>query len=269
MKPQVALVTGVSSGIGRTTAEFMAHKGFRTFGTVRQLANATCPAGTELVRLDVTDDESVASCVESVLAAAGRIDVLVNNAGMLVYGAVEETSLAEAKTLFETNVFGVLRMIRAVLPLMRKHRCGRIINITSIGGYVPMPFEALYCSTKHALEGLTESLDHEIRPFGVRAIVIEPGYIRSEITRKSLKADSPLPAYDRFRKAATRRAAQRVDSGDDPESVAQVVFTAATSRYPQLRYVAGRGAGTLRMLRWIMPDAVFDVGLRRHFDLPR
>jgi NAD(P)-dependent dehydrogenase (short-subunit alcohol dehydrogenase family) len=268
METRVALVTGTSSGIGRAIAELMAREGYRTFGTVRQLANATAPPGVQLVGLDVTDDNSVASCVTSVLAAAGRIDVLVNNAGMVLYGAVEEIELHQARAIFETNFFGVLRMTDTVLPIMRRQGCGRIINISSIGGYVPMPFEALYCATKHALEGLTESLDHEVRPLGIRAIVVEPGYIRSEISRKSSRANARLEVYERYRQPATRQAALRVDSGDSPESVARVVLRAATAQHPHLLYVAGRGASRLRFLRWFMPARLFDSGLRRHFKLP-
>lgn len=160
---KVVLTTGASSGIGRATAELLTSRGYRVFGTARNLDTVVPVQGVELLSLEVRDDASVACGVETALSRAGRIDVLVNNAGYTVVGAIEETSPSEAQALFDTNVFGVLRMVRAVLPAMRRQGSGTIVNTSSVLGFLPGPFMGLYASSKHALEGLSESLDHEVR----------------------------------------------------------------------------------------------------------
>lgn len=265
---RVAIITGVSSGIGRNTAELLAKNGFRVYGTVRELKGAAAPPpGVKLVTLEVRDDSSVKCCVEQLLDEAGRIDLLVNNAGMALHGAVEETTTEEAKGIFETNFFGVHRVTRAVLPAMRKQHYGRMVNIVSVAGFVPMPFQAFYSASKHALEGYTETLDHEVRRFGIRAIVVEPGYIRTEIGRKSLAVKTHLQVYQEEYKCATSRVAHEVDTGDSAGSVARVVLKAATDAFPELHYSAGRGAATVRLLHWSLPTTFFDQALRRHFGL--
>ena len=197
----VALITGVSSGIGRTTAELLASRGWRTFGTIRKAAAA--PASVEVVTLDVREQASVAACVNTVLAAAGRLDALVNNAGTALYGAAEETSIEEAEALFDTDLFGVMRMTQAVLPTMREQRSGRIVTIGSVAGFVPIPFEAAYSVAKHALEGWMESLAYEVEPFGIHAILVEPGFIRTNIDQHVARAQTVIPAYaDDRRRAA-------------------------------------------------------------------
>ena len=178
---RVVLITGASSGIGRATAELLAGRGYQVFGGVRAAATTRPLAGVELVPLDVRDEASVKACVEEVRSRAGRIDVLINNAGVNLVGAVEETSIGQAQALFDTNVIGVLRMIQAVLPGMRRQGAGLIVNISSILGFIPAPFMGVYASTKHAIEGLSESLDHEVRAFGIRVVLIEPHYIRTSL----------------------------------------------------------------------------------------
>ncbi len=262
----VALVTGTSTGIGRAIAELLAQRGFRVFGTVRRL-DAVGPPGVERVAMDVRDDASVQSAISSVLTAASRIDVLVNNAGIGISGAVEETTVAEAQTLFDTNFFGALRVISAVLPHMRTQGGGRIVNVGSVASFSPMPFEAMYAATKHALAGLSESLDHEVRPFGVRSVLVQPGYIRSDIVRNTLFTQARIDAYEKGRRGAARVVTDNVTGGDNPVRVAEVVYRAATARSPRLKYVAGRGAGVLWLLRRFAPAALFDAGLRRHFKL--
>jgi len=176
--PGVALVTGTSSGIGHATAKALQNAGFRVFGTTRRAA-AERSDGVTMLTCDVTDDASVARLVEEVLAKAGRIDLLVNNAGIGLLGAAEESSTAQAQALFDVNVFGVLRMTNAVLPTMRRQEKGRIVNLSSVQGFIPAPYFALYSSTKHAVEGYSESLDHELRPFGIRVVLVEPAYTRT------------------------------------------------------------------------------------------
>src|SRR5688572_16880370 len=178
INPGVALVTGASSGIGRATAKALQNAGFRVFGTSRRAA-AESSDGVTMLACDVTDDASVAKLVDEVLAKAGRIDLLVNNAGIGLLGGAEESSIAQAQALFDVNVFGVLRVTNAVLPTMRRQASGRIINMSSVMGLIPAPYLALYSSTKHALEGYSESLDHELRAFGIRVVLVEPAYTRT------------------------------------------------------------------------------------------
>src|SRR3954470_24156965 len=167
---QVALVTGASSGIGEAAARALRKAGFTVYGTSRRAVAGEERDELVFLPLDVTDDESVAGAVREVLARSGRIDVLVNNAGLGIAGAAEESSIEQARALFDTNVFGSIRMTRAVLPQMREQGSGRIINVSSVLGLVPAPFGALYAATKHAIEGYSESLDHEVREYGIRVL---------------------------------------------------------------------------------------------------
>jgi NAD(P)-dependent dehydrogenase (short-subunit alcohol dehydrogenase family) len=219
---RVALVTGVSSGIGRTTAELLAGRAWRTFGTMRKPSNA--PAGVDVVPLDVRDDASVELCVNQVLDAAGRIDALVNNAGTALYGAAEETSIEEAEALFDTNFFGVMRMTRGVLPIMRAQHSGRIVTIGSAAGFVPIPFEAAYSAAKHALEGWMETLSYEVERFGIHAILIEPAFIRTNIDQNVVRAQQLIPAYAEDRRRAEKGLARSVAQGEDPSVVAETVM---------------------------------------------
>jgi len=261
LQSRVALITGVSSGIGRATAETLASRGFRTFGTMRKPAEA--PAGVEVVALDVRDETSVGACVEAVLDAAGRIDVLVNNAGTALYGSVEETSIEEAAALFDTNLFGVMRMTRAVLPIMRAQRSGRIVTMGSVAGFAPIPFESVYSAAKHALEGWVESLAYEVEPFGINAILIEPGFIRTNLDRNVVRARAAIPAYADDRRRTEAGLTRSVARGEAPSVVAEAVWKAVTSPRPRLRYLAGRQARRVRALRVLLPTRVFARGLRR------
>ena len=235
----VVLVTGASSGIGHAVASAFAAKGFEVFGTSRNPRNTQPIPGVELVQLDVTDDESVATAVSTVVQRAGRIDILVNNAGFGVLGAAEETSTAQAQQLFDTNFFGLVRVTREVLPYLRAQRSGRIINIGSVLGFLPAPYGALYSASKHAVEGYSESLDHETREFGVRVSVVEPGYTNTSFEASATDADSPIESYAPVREHVKNILAKSVRAGDDPAVVARVVLKAATDRSPKLRYPAG------------------------------
>lgn len=183
---KVVIVTGVSSGIGRVTAEKFARQGCQVFGTVRNISKAAPLPGVQFVEMDVQDDASVQRGIQLVMDRAQRIDVLVNNAGVAMLGAAEETSIDEAKWMFETNVFGILRTSKAVLPYMRAQRSGRIVNVSSVLGFLPAPYMGLYAAAKHAVEGMSETLDHEVRQFGIRVSLVEPGF-----TKSNLDANSP------------------------------------------------------------------------------
>lgn len=263
----VALVTGASSGIGLATAKALRIAGFRVFGTSRR-AVADRSDGITMLACDVTDDESVAKLIEQVLAEAGRIDLLVNNAGMGLLGAAEESSTVQAQALFDVNVFGVLRMTRAVLPAMRRQGKGRIVNVSSVQGFIPGPYFALYSSTKHAVQGYSESLDHELRPFGIRVSLIEPAYTRTSFEENLAKPDEILDIYDKARAAMSGAVRREMESGDAPEIVAQTVLAAATDPAPKRRYAAGKAARQISFLRRFVPTSLFDKSLRKRFGLP-
>src|SRR5215218_10861048 len=194
---RVALVTGASAGIGEAAASALVDAGFTVYGTSRKAAPGEKRGGVVFLPLDVTDDDSVAAVVREVLERSGRIDVLVNNAGLGVAGAAEESSIEQARALFDTNLFGSIRMTRAVLGQMREQGSGRIINVSSVLGLVPAPFGALYAATKHAIEGYSESLDHEVREYGVRVLLVEPAYTRTSFDTNAIPADEALPLYAR------------------------------------------------------------------------
>ena len=259
----VVLVTGVSSGIGRAVADAFAAKGFEVFGTSRNPRTTQPVAGVELVQLDVTDDASVAAAVSTVVQRAGRIDIVVNNAGAGVFGAAEETSIAQAQQLFDTNFFGLVRLTREVLPYLRAQRSGRIINIGSVLGFLPSPYGSLYAASKHAVEGYSESLDHETREFGVRVSVVEPGYTNTSFEANATDADSPIDSYAPVREHVKQVIAKAVRAGDDPAVVAQAVLKAATSRTPKLRYPAGPLARRLALLKKFAPAGLLDNGVRK------
>jgi NAD(P)-dependent dehydrogenase (short-subunit alcohol dehydrogenase family) len=262
----IALVTGASSGIGLVTAQSLAQAGYRVFGTSRKAVAS--PSGITMLVCDVTDEASVKSLVDEVVKQAGRIDLVVNNAGVGLLGGAEESSIGQAQRLFDVNVFGVARVINAVLPIMRAQKGGRIINMSSILGLIPSPFNAFYASTKHAIEGYTESLDHEVRRFGIRVVLVEPGVTRTSFEENLTRADQPMAAYaeDRTRSEALMR--KWVETGDDPQVVADTVVQAATAAKPKLRYSAGKQSGQVRALRRYLPASVFDKIMRKFNEFP-
>jgi NAD(P)-dependent dehydrogenase (short-subunit alcohol dehydrogenase family) len=263
---KTALVTGVSSGIGREVAQLLAERGARVFGTVRNPQSAKPIHGIEIVRMEVTDDASVNEAVQSVMGKAGTIQLLVNNAGYAVTGALEEISIEEAKQQFETNFFGVVRVTNAVLSRMREGGYGRIINISSVLGFLPAPYQGMYAASKHALEGYTETLDHEVRRFGVRAVLIEPAYTKTKINGNAKSARGILEVYAAERKRVTELAERETECGDDPRMVAETVWTALTAASPRLRYPVGKGVALSRLRRFV-PAGMFDRSLRKQFQL--
>ena len=260
---QVALVTGASSGIGEAASYELLTAGFTVYGTSRRAVAGEDRDGVVFLPLDVTEDQSVAGAVREVLARSGRIDVLVNNAGLGVAGAAEESSIEQAQALFDTNLFGSIRMARAVLPQMREQGSGRIINLSSVLGLVPAPFGALYSATKHAMEGYSESLDHEVREHGVRVLLVEPAYTRTSFDTNSIPADRPLAVYARRRQVFEGLIAEAIKDGDDPSVVGKVVVAAATDSRPKLRYPAGPLARRVSKLRRLAPSTLFDKQIRK------
>ncbi|GJI99976.1 short-chain dehydrogenase/reductase [Duganella rhizosphaerae] len=267
MNNKIALVTGASSGIGAATALRLVQAGFKVYGTSRRGAGAG-PGGFEMLALDVTSDASVQAAVDELMRREGRIDLLVNNAGVGVAPAgAEESSITQAQSIFDTNFFGLVRMTRAVLPHMRARGEGRIVNIGSVLGFLPMPYGALYAATKHAVEGYTESLDHEVRNWGIRATVIEPAYTNTPFDANMLAADAPIEAYREVRTAVLRRVQEVMAGAEGPEVVAETVLKAALARKPKLRYVSGGLAARLRLLRTFAPAGVMDAGMRKDLRL--
>ena len=263
----VAIVTGASGGIGEASARALQAAGYRVFGTYRR-PPATRSPGIEYLACDVTSDESVQTAVGQVLAKAGRIDLLVNNAGVGLVAGAEESSLEQAKSLFDVNLFGVFRMTKAVLPTMRRQGSGRIVNISSVMGLIPAPFMALYGASKHALEGYSESLDHEIRATGVRVVLVEPAYTRTSFEGNVYQADQQLDVYQSARTNAEGVLRDEMKTADTPELVANAVVKAATEANPNRRYAAGRMARQVSLLRRFVPASAFDKSLRKQMRLP-
>ncbi|MFJ9909713.1 oxidoreductase [Streptomyces sp. NPDC101152] len=259
----VALVTGASSGIGRAAALALVGAGFAVVGTSRNAANAKPLAGVTFLDLDVADDDSVRSLVGEVIDRFGRIDVLVNNAGVGAVGAGEESSIDQAREVFDINVFGVMRMTNAVLPHMRAQGSGRVVNVSSMMGRVPAPFMAVYAATKHAVEGYSESVDHELREHGVRMLLVEPAYTSTSFEASSLGPDSPLPVYAAQREVSRDVLATALRTADDPAVVAKVIVAAATDSKPKLRYPAGPMARRVSVLRRFVPWRTFDKEIRK------
>ena len=267
LKGRVALVTGASSGIGEATAQRLAAAGYKVYGTSRRGAQAG-KGSFEMLPLDVTSDESVEAVVSEVMRRAGRIDVLVNNAGFGVApGGAEESSLDQARSIFETNFFGLVRMTLAVVPHMRTQGSGRIINIGSVLGFLPMPYGALYSATKHAVEGYSESLDHELRTRGIRVSVIEPAYTRTLFDANFMEPDAKLDEYREARAGMIKRVAEVMATAELPDVVADTVLKAASAARPNIRYAAGRLANRLRLLRKFAPAGVMDAGIRKDLRL--
>jgi NAD(P)-dependent dehydrogenase (short-subunit alcohol dehydrogenase family) len=264
---KVVLVTGASSGIGEATAERLAKAGYKVYGTSRRGTQAG-KQSFDMIALDVTSDESVVAAVREVMRLEGRIDLLVNNAGFSVApGGAEESSIEQTQSIFDTNFFGIVRMTRAVVPHMRSAGGGRIINIGSVLGFVPMPYGALYAATKHAIEGYSESLDHELRIWGIRVSVIEPAYIKTPFNAHFLEPDAKLDAYREVRAAVKMRVNEVMETAEEAGTVAETVLKAASAAHPKLRYTPAGLASQLRLLRRFAPADLFDAAIRKDLRL--
>ena len=256
----VALVTGASSGIGQATAELLAAHGFTVFGTSRTPREDK--RSYTWLPLDVRSDDSVQAAIQSLLAQAGRIDLLVNNAGYVQFGAIEESSIADAQAQLDTNLLGVIRMVKAVLPVMRRQGSGRILNISSIVGHVAAPHFGLYATSKFALEGLSEALREEVRPFGVSVSLVEPSYVNTPIV--SQPPTTPIAAYTPGRQAAQQSLMTNAKKGMEPGAVARVILRATTTR-PRLRYPVGQDGKIVLLLKRLLPESAFEALKRRLF----
>ncbi len=264
---KTALVTGASSGIGEATAMRLVEAGYKVYGTSRRGAGPQKRA-FDMLSLDVTSDASVEAAVAELIRLEGRIDLLVNNAGFSVAPAgAEESTIEQAKAIFDTNFFGTVRMTRAVLPWMRKQQAGRIVNIASIFGFLPMPYMALYTASKHAVEGYSESLDHELRTRGIRVVLIEPANTKTQFDANLLEPDAKLDEYREARVAVGKRLTEMIDEADEPSVVADAVLHAATAAHPKVRYAAGPRARRLKWFRDYAPAGPVDAGIRKNLRL--
>ncbi len=253
---KVVLITGASSGIGLVTARYLAQQGYRVFGTSRRPTQAEAN-GFTLLPLDVRSAESIQACLQTIIAQTGRLDVLINNAGFIGPGAAsEELSVTQVKALFETNFFGVIQMINAVLPLMRQQGGGQIINLSSAAGRLTTPpFFGVYAASKHALEGYTEGLRYEVQPFNIRVSLVEPGYFKTSIAQTIETPDRALEVYQARREQAATLDRLSIQAGRDPIDVAQTIAQIMRGRLPRLRYVVGLDAQVMITAKRLLPFA--------------
>ncbi len=275
---KVALVTGSSSGIGLETAVMLSNAGFKTYASmrnldksknIREIANKD-NLPLHVIQLDVSDDGSVRDAITKIVTAEKRIDVLVNNAGYGLFGSVEDMSMEEIKAQFETNFFGVVRVTQQVLPVMRKQRSGKIVNVSSVGGRIGLPVLSAYHSTKFALEGLSESIAFELEPFGIRVIIIEPGVIRTNIINSSIsakKGQDPKSPYFSLTQNLDNRFKTMMASPTSlhPQEVAKVILEAVSSENPHLRYTVGDDADVLLRARKDLSDIEFRTMIKKNF----
>ena len=264
---KVVLVTGASSGNGQATAQLLSQHGHQVFGTSRHPESSEEASDCKMLTLEVCSDSSVAACVKSVLEQAGRIDVLVNNAGYEQGGALEEVSLDEAHAQFETNFFGVMRMVKAVLPSMRKQKSGQIINISSLAGLVGTPFLGTYTASKFALEGYTEALRHEVKPFNIQVSLVEAGFLNTPLKSKRQLAAQPISDYEEWRTRAMNTIREDEEKGPDAGLIADTILKIVETKTPHLRNIVGQQAKQVTRVRRLVPEAMFEQGTRKSFDL--
>jgi NAD(P)-dependent dehydrogenase (short-subunit alcohol dehydrogenase family) len=263
---KVVLITGASSGMGKETAIALAREGHIVYGAARRVdkMGALAQVGGHPVALDVTDEAQVRAVVQRVLEKAGRIDVLINNAGYGLYGAVEDTNLEDARRQFEVNVFGAATLTKAVLPSMRAQKGGRIINITSMGGKLHTPLGAWYHASKHALEGWSDCLRVETAQFGIDVVIVEPGMIETEfgsVVEHPMLERSGHTAYGPMARAVAQsvRATYGRGNSSPPSVIAATLSKAISAHRPKTRYVAGKFARLLLFMRRWLSDRAFDT----------
>ena len=264
---KTVLVTGCSSGIGYATCLVFARNNFTTYGSVRELSKAERiqeitnkeKLPLKIIRLDVNEDESIRIAIQKIIADSGRIDILINNAGYGLFGPIEEISIKEIKEQFETNFFGTIRLIKAIVPIMRKQRNGTIVNISSMVGRFGVPLNAAYVSSKFALEGLSESISFELDEFGIKVILVEPGVIQTDFFQnlKIKGNDTKSPYYKLMDKRIAFLKAAMKNSVSSSDQVANTILHAVNSRDPDMRYIIGNDATNSIHMRNSLSDREF------------
>jgi short-subunit dehydrogenase len=262
MSTKVILITGASSGIGKETAKLLLQKGYILYGAARRIDKMQDiqSQGAKLLKMDVTDDDSMTKGVNEIINAEGHIDILINNAGFGSQGAIEDVSMEKARYQMEVNVIGLARLIQLVLPHMRKQKSGKIVNISSIGGKVALPLGGWYHASKFAVEGLSDSLSIEVKPFGIDVIVIEPGGIKSEwssIADDHLAKTSGQTVYKELAQKFHDIMKNMEQTNSDPSVIANLVLKAITAKNPKTRYHAGSMSGPVLFMRKFLPDKIF------------
>ena len=281
LQEKVAVVTGSSSGIGYETTLALARNRFYTYATMHTLEGESEQkikniakrenVALQVIQLDVNNDKSVIDAINRIVEEKGRIDVTVNNAGYALVGAFEETSMDEIMAQFETNFFGAVRVMQAVIPVMRKQRIGKIINITSMGGRIAIPLDSIYHGTKFALEGLSESIQYELEPFGIKIILIEPGAVGSNFWKNlkmAMKISNPnISVYRQLENNMSEALKQMIQNTIPSSEVAKVILQAVTSDNPEFRYVVGQDAAMIIEARVSMSDKEFQNLIKKQFNL--
>ena len=266
---KVAIITGSSTGIGFETSLSLARNGFKTYATMRNLEKAKSLTEIkhnenlpiDIIELDVNSNESVNQAIKKIIDQDDRIDVLVNNAGYDVAGALEELTLTEFKAQFETNFFGVIRVIKEVVPIMRRQNHGTIVNVSSVGGKVGVPLNSAYIASKFALEGLSDSIRFELEGFGINIILVEPGVVRSnffENVKMATNASPHSPYYQLTQKVFSGFVPLMGDTSSSPKQVAETILEAVTTNNPQIRYVVGKDAISILENRKKLSDRDFE-----------
>ena len=266
---KVILITGASSGLGKATAIYLASKNYKVFGTSRNPNNYPKNDAFELLQFDLNKSQTSKALVDLVIKKSGRIDVLINNAGVGITGAIEETDIAAMKSNFKTNFFGPLALTQQVLPVMRSQKSGLVINITSIGGYMGLPFRGVYSSSKGALGTITEALRMEVKRFGIDVVTLAPGDYATDIA--SRRHYSPLkeasPYYDIY-KFSLDTIDEHVDSGNDPLDLAKIVDKIIKTKKRKVHYTSGSFLQKISItLKKILPDTLYERLIMNHYKL--
>lgn len=265
MEHKVILVTGASSGLGKACADYLVQKGYRVYGTSRKIQKNTTSnsSNVQMIQMDVNNDTSVIKAISTIIKKEGTIDVVINNAGWGILGSVEESTLDDTKALFETNFFGTLRVIQHILPSMRKQRHGFIVNISSIGGVLGLPYQGLYSATKFAVEGMTEALRLEVASFGIKVVLVEPGDFKTGFTGNRKKNVSRVSSpYHTCQKNAENVIEHDEQHGSDPIIIGSLIHRIIRSSHPKVRYRVGsfsqkfvaslKGVISDRIVQWIL-----------------
>lgn len=265
----IVLVTGGSSGIGRSIAGHLSSIGYTVYGTSRSVDNGQVLDNFTLVKLDVTDEETIGQALSYIHDKHGKLDVLINNAGLGMAGPLESTTYAEALEIYQTNVFGVLNVCRQAIPLLRKSEAAYLINITSIAGRVALPFRGIYCSSKFAVEGLTEALSMELKSSGIRVSIVEPGDFKTNINQnRRITGTGDSEVYNGAFERTLDKIKEEVNTARDPKVIAETVARILRSRKPKLRYIVGTPVQRLSIrLKNMLPARAFERMLMGHYDL--
>ncbi len=259
----IILVTGATSGIGKATAGLLASKGFTVYGTGRKASGETVD-GVVMLPLDVTNDESARNCVEEIIRREGRIDVLVNNAGYGIAGSIENTSVDEMRQQLETNLFGVHRMTKLVLPYMREQKSGRIVNISSVAGFISIPFQAFYSVSKYGVEAYSRALRCEVAEFGIKVSMVQPGDTKTGFTgeRKTVK-DGMTGVYGEKLQQSVKRMAHDEQTGRDPIFIARAVLKTIKRKNPPVSLTVGIEYKAIKALSKVLPEKLVSFAIRK------